>query len=39
MIRHAISYESRTWLGWPSMQSASEMLRQHIAYACMWGKP
>jgi hypothetical protein len=26
MTTHAISYESRTWKGWPSMQKASAML-------------
>jgi hypothetical protein len=30
-MKHAISHESRTWLGWPSIQEASEILRKRIA--------
>jgi hypothetical protein len=32
-MTHAISKESRTWLGWPSIQKASAMLAQRIARA------
>jgi hypothetical protein len=33
MTRHAISKESRTWLGWPSIQRDSEALRLRIVRA------
>lgn len=35
MISHAITWEARTWWGWPSMQKASQMLAQRIAAADM----
>jgi hypothetical protein len=32
-VNHAITYEARTWWGWPSIQKASAMLAQRIALA------
>jgi hypothetical protein len=32
-MKHAISKEARTWLGWPSIQKASLMLVERIGYA------
>ena len=34
-MKHAISYECRTWIGWPSIQKASVMLAKRIALADM----
>lgn len=35
-MKHAISWESRTWWGWPSMQKASKMLVCRIVEAHGW---
>jgi hypothetical protein len=33
MTTHAISHESRTWLGWPSIRYASSLLKVRQAKA------
>jgi len=32
-VTHAITYEARTWWGWPSIQAASLMLVERIGFA------